>query len=211
MLFDLLNCFSCDSAVKCNEVNTVFCMHTDYIKEILCSQSSKVSLIMNDTVVYRNCTDHSRTFRSQFATERLCISMAGKIHDRFGSKFYCAHYLLHFNIIILAVTGNSEIDIDLCAEHASDTFRVQGLVIFIGTDCDLSFSDKLHQFVSVHMLFFSNCFDFRGENPLTSCIHLGCVVSHVVLPPFVYVNYIILTSAKHGQRTREKLRFHAYE
>ena len=196
MLFDLFDCFSCDSTVKCNEINTVFCMHTDDIKEILCSQSCKISLIMNDTVVYRNCTDHSRTFRSQFATEWLCISMTGKIHDRFRTEFYCAHYFLHLNIIIFAVTGNSEIDIDLCAEHASDTFRVQCFMILVSTDCNLSFSDKLHQFVSFHMFFFSYCFDFRGENPLTSCIHLGCVVSHVVLPPFVYVNYIIFDVSK---------------
>lgn len=121
----------------------------------------------------------------QFATERLCISMAGKIHDRFGSKFYCAHYFLHFNIIILAVTGNSKVDIDLCAEHASDTFRVQAGVVFVCTDGNLTFCYELHHFFYRHVFLFCNGFDLWCYDAFSCGIHLSCILSHKFPPVYV--------------------------
>ena len=98
-------------------------MHPDHIYKVFCGQSCKITLIMNDAVIDRNRTDHNRTFTGQFTAERLGISMAGKIHDGFGTEFHSAHYFLHFDIIVFTVTGNTEIDIDFCAEHTSHTFR----------------------------------------------------------------------------------------
>ena len=79
----------------------------------------------------------------QFLPERLGIAMAGKIHDGFCTKLYSTHDLLHFDIIIFAVSGNAKVYIDLGAEHAADTFRVQAGMVFVGTDRNFSFGDQL--------------------------------------------------------------------
>ena len=52
-------------------------------------------------------------------------------------------------------------------------------MVFVGTDCNLAFSNELHHLVSGHMLFLSNGLDFRRENSFSGCIHLCSVVSHV--------------------------------
>ena len=76
MFFNLLDCFSCNSTVKCDEINTVFCVHTDNIDKIMSCKCCEVTLIVDNTVINRNSSDHNRTFACQFATERLSISMA---------------------------------------------------------------------------------------------------------------------------------------
>ena len=104
MFFNLVNCFSGNSTVQRNEINAVFCMKTNHIDKILCGQLGKISLIVDDTVINRNSTDHGRTFAGQFLTEWLCISMAGKIHDCFCAHVDGTHNLFHLNVIILAVS-----------------------------------------------------------------------------------------------------------
>ena len=121
VLFDLFDGLACDTAVQRYKVHTVFCMHTDNVDKILCSQCSQISLVMDHAVVNRNSTDHNRTFACQFLTERLCVAMAGKIHDRFRTEVNGTHNLLHFDIVILAVTRYAEVDIDLGTQHAADT------------------------------------------------------------------------------------------
>ena len=87
VFFDLLDGFSGNSTVKCNEIYTVFCMETDDINEIMSGQFREIALVVDDAVVYRNGSDHGRTFVSKFLAERLCITMAGKIHDCFCTAF----------------------------------------------------------------------------------------------------------------------------
>ena len=82
-------------------------MKTDNIDEILCCQLCKITLIVDDTVIDRNRTDHGRTFVSKFLAERLCIAVAGEIHDRFCTEIYCFHNFLHFDIVVFAVAGNT--------------------------------------------------------------------------------------------------------
>ena len=119
---NLLDGFPSDSAVQCDEVYTVLCVKADNIHEILCRQCGQVSLIVNDTVVYRDGSDHYRAFRCEFLTERLSVSVAGQVHNRFGAQVHCAHHLLHLNVVVFAVSGYAEVDIDLGAKHASNTF-----------------------------------------------------------------------------------------
>ena len=97
---------------------------------------------MDHTVIYRNCTDHNRTFTCQFAAEWLRISVAGQIHDRLCAKIYRTHDLFHLNVIVFTVSGNAKIDINLCTEHTSYPFRIQTGMILVCTDRYLSFSNQ---------------------------------------------------------------------
>ena len=115
VFFDLLDGLSCDSAVESNKINTVLSVKANYVDKIMSSQFREISLIMNDTVVYRNGSDHCRTLMCQFLAERLCIAVAGEIHDRFCTEIYCFHNFLHFDIIIFTVSGYTKVYIDLGA------------------------------------------------------------------------------------------------
>ena len=64
-------------AICANKVHTVLSVKTYYIDEILCSQSSKISLIVDDAVIDRNSSDHCRTFVCQLLPERLSVAVAG--------------------------------------------------------------------------------------------------------------------------------------
>ena len=189
MFLDLLNGFASDSTVKSNEVNAIFCMKSDNIDKVFCGQFRKVSLIMNDTVIDRNCSDHCRTFMSKFLTEWLCVSVTGKIHDCFCTKIYGFHDLLHFNVVIFAVSGYTEIYIDLGAEHASDTFRIKAGMMFVGTDGNLTFCYELHHLVNRHVFFLGNSFDLWCYDAFSCGIHLSCVLSHNFL--LLYYNVIL--------------------
>ena len=79
--------------------------------------------------------------------------MAGKIHDGLRAQIYRAHHFFHFYIVILAVTGNTQIDVDLGAKHAAYALCAQAGVIFVGTDRNFTFCHQLHQLVFIHMFF----------------------------------------------------------
>ena len=60
MLLDLLNRLSCNSAVKCDKVNSVLSMKSYNIDEILSRKLSKISLIVDNAVIYGDRTYHCR-------------------------------------------------------------------------------------------------------------------------------------------------------
>jgi len=179
VFLDLFDGFLCDPAVKRNKIHAIFCVHSYHIYKILCRQSCQISLVMDHTVIDRNSPDHNRTFAGQLATKRLGISMAGKIHDGLRAQIYRAHHFFHFYIVILAVTGNTQIDVDLGAKHAAYALCAQAGVIFIGTDRNFTLCHQLHQLVFIHVFFLRHRLDFRCQDPFSCCIHLRRIVSHL--------------------------------
>ena len=125
--------------MKCNKVNTILRMKSNHIDKILCCQCRKISLVMNHTIIHRNCSNHRRTFTCQLLTEWLCISMTGKIHNCLCPKLNRTHYLLHLNVVIFTISGYSKIYINFGSKHTSDSFRVETGMFFICTNCHLSF------------------------------------------------------------------------
>ena len=111
--------------------------------------------------------------------------MAGEVHDRFSTEVYGFHDFLHFNVIILAVSGYTKVYIDLGAEHASDTFRVQAGVVFVRTDGNLTFCYELHHFFYRHVFLFCNGFDLWCYDAFSCGIHLSCILSHKFPPVYV--------------------------
>ena len=99
------------------KVNTVLGVQTNNVDEILCSKCGKVTLIVDNAVVNGNSSDHRRTFGCQLAAERLCVAVGREIHYRLCAHIDSRHNLFHFNVVVLAVTGNAEVDIYLRAEH----------------------------------------------------------------------------------------------
>ena len=75
MLLYLFQCFSRNPTMQRHKIDAVFCVETNDIDKILCRQGCKVSLIMNHTIIYRNRSDHRRTFGGQFFSKRLRVSM----------------------------------------------------------------------------------------------------------------------------------------
>ena len=104
MIFDLVNGLSCDSAMKCYKIHSIFRMQSYHINKVFCGKCCQIPLIMDHAVIDWNSSDHNRAFTCQFLTEWLCISMAGKIHDCLRSKFYGARNFFHLDVIIFAVS-----------------------------------------------------------------------------------------------------------
>ena len=178
MFFDLFNGLSCDSTVECDKIHSIFGMHPNHINEIFGSQCCQISLIVDDAVVYRNRTDHCRTFTCQLSSEWLCISVAGQIHDRLSAQIYRAHYFLHLDIIIFTVSGYPQIYVDLGTQHAADSLRIQAGMIPVCADGYFTLCYQLHQRLGRHVFFLRNRLNFRCYDSFSCCVHLCCVISH---------------------------------
>ena len=50
--------------------------------------------------------------------------MRGEIHNGFCAHIYGCHYLFNLDIIILAIAGNTEIYVDLGAEHRANAVGI---------------------------------------------------------------------------------------
>ena len=69
MLFNLLHRFAGNAAMKSHKIYAIFGMKTTTSIKIFCGKCCKVSLIMNNAVVYRNRTDHGRTLACKFSAK----------------------------------------------------------------------------------------------------------------------------------------------
>ena len=185
MVADLVDSFSGDSAVKRYEIYAILCVKSYYIDEILGCQCVKVSLIVDNGVINRNRSDHCRTLACQFAAEWNGVSVGGQIHNGMCAHVYSFHNFLHFHIVILAVSGYTEIYIDLGAEHGTYTFRINTFMIFICTDNDFTGCYQWKKFLCCHSLFFGYNFKFRCDDAFTGSFHLCTIISHVKKSPFV--------------------------
>ena len=182
MLFDLLDGLAGDAAVERDKVYSILCVQANDINEILCRERCKVALIVNHTVIYGNRADHGRTFCCELAAERLRVTVAGQIHDCLGAHVDCRHHLLHFDIIILAVTGHAEVDVDLGTKHRANTVRVNAGVQLVGADGDLSPRNKVTYFFLSTVFLCGNSFHFGRDDTASCGIHLCGVVSHFDSP-----------------------------
>ena len=178
MLFDLLDGLAGDAAVERDKIHAILRMQANDIDEILCRERCKVALIVNHAVIHGNRADHGRTFTGQFAAERLGVAVAGQIHDCLRAHIYRSHDLLHFDIVILAVTGHAEIDVDLGAKHGTHTVRFDAGMQLIGADRDLSFGNKVTDFFLGSVFLCGDCFHFGCDDTASCGVHLCCVVSH---------------------------------
>ena len=96
---------------------------------------------MDDRVIHRHSADHDGAFVGQLLTEGLGIAVAREVHDGLCAHVDGAHDLLHLDVVVLAVAGDAEVDVDLGAEHGADALGVQALVVLVGRDGDLALSD----------------------------------------------------------------------
>ena len=179
MLADLLDGLLGDTTVQCHEIDTILRMQTDDIQEILRRQGIEVTLVVNDTVVDRNRTDHRRALLTELLTERLCISMAGKIHDGLRTHTNRTHHLLHLEIIILHISRHTKVYIDLRPKHRAHTLRIQTGMVLICADRDLTLCHQLTKLLLRHMLLLCDDLHLRRHDTLPRRIHLCCIILHI--------------------------------
>ena len=183
---DLIDRLPRDTAVQRDEIDSVLSVKTDHIDEVLCGESREVALIVYDAVVYRYRTDDGRTLGSQLLSERLCVAVARKIHDRFCAHLYGVHHLLHLQIVILAVSRNPEIHVYLGSQHAADTLRIEAFVSLVGAYRHLALGNQLLQLFSRHIFLLGNSPQFRCEYPFSCSVHLCCII-HSILLVFLWI------------------------
>ena len=179
MLPNLLDCFTRNATVQCHKIHSILCVKTDHIDKISGSQRIQIPLIVDHGIIDWNSTDQRRTLTGQLSSKWNCISMRRQIHDGMCAHLNCLHHLLHLHIVIFTVSWNSQIHIDLCTQHRTDSFRINTGVIFVGTDDNLSFCHQRHQLFGRHMFFLCHDLQFFCHNLFSRCFHLCCIVSHM--------------------------------
>ena len=90
--------------MESNKIHSVLRMKSDHINKIPCGKGCKITLIVDNTIVYGNGTDHSGTLTCKLSAEGLGVSVGGEIHNGFSTHINGSHNLFHFYIIVLAVT-----------------------------------------------------------------------------------------------------------
>ena len=163
-----------------NKVHAVLCVQTHHIDEVLCSQLSKVALVVDDRIVHRHSADHHRALVGQLLAEGLGVAVAGQVHDGFGAHVDSAHHLLHFHIVVLAVAGDAKVHVDLGAQHGADTLGVQTLVVLVGRDGYLALGHPLADLLGGAILFFSHNLHLRRDDALAGIIHLSGISLHTL-------------------------------
>ena len=111
--------------------------------------------------------------------------MAGQVHDGFCTHRHCGADLFHLHIIVLAVPGDSQVYIDLGAEHRTDSLGIQAGVQAVCGNGDLALCHQWHELLRAHLLLPGNNLQFRGEDAAAGGIHLCGIVSiHVAVSFF---------------------------
>ena len=181
---DLINGLPTDAAMQRHKVHAVLRMQTHHINEILGRQGIQIPLVMNHGIINRHRADHGRALRCQLPPEGDGIAVAGQVHDSIRTHVHRLHDLLHLHIIILHISGNSQIDIDLRPQHGADARRVQTFMILVGTDRNFAFGNQRHQLLHRHLLLLSHPLKLRRHNTLPGSLHLCCIISHSILLKF---------------------------
>ena len=181
MVFDLVDGFAGNAAVEGDKVHPVLGVESYHVDEVLGGECGQIPLIVDDTVVYGDRADHGGALLGQLPAERLGVAVGGQVHDGLRPHIHCCHHLLHLHVIVFAVPGHPQIDVDFGAKHRTHAVGVQTGVEFIGTDGHLSFGYQLPNLLLRAVLFGGHRLHLRGDDALTGCVHLGCVCSHVDL------------------------------
>ena len=188
MFLYLIDGLSRYTAVERHEIHPVLRMKTDNIDEISGRQCRQVALIVYHAVIDRYCPYHDRAFGSKLSPERLSVSVTGKIHDSLGSHVDSAHDLFHLYVVVLAVSGNSEVHIYLRSEHAPDAFGIQACMPFVGAYGYFPFGYQFLQLFHRHVFLFRDSFQLRCDDAFSRGIHLSSVVHHYLPSQFSYVD-----------------------
>ena len=178
VLADLVDGLAGDAAVEGDEVHAVLRVQTHHVDEVLRGQGGEVALVVDDRVIHRHGADHHRALVGQLLAEGLGVAVAGQVHNGLCAHVHGAHHLLHLDVVILAVAGDAEVDVDLGAQHAADALRVQAGVVLVGGDGNLALGDELPDLFGGAVLLLGDDLHLLGDDALAGGVHLGGIGLH---------------------------------
>ena len=178
MLADLVNGLAGDAAVECDEVHTLLGVQADHVDEVFGGQGVQIPLIVDDAVIDRHSADHHRTLRGELPAEGAGVAVAGQVHDGLRPHVHGGEHLLHLHVVVLAVPGDAQVDIDLGAEHGADALGVQAGMQAVGGDDHLARRHQGQQLLGGHPFLFGHGLQFRRDDAPAGGVHL-CGVSTI--------------------------------
>ena len=90
-------------------------------------------------------------------------------------------HLAQLHLVVLAVTRNAEIDIDLYAGAVADRLCGQAFVIDVRRNRNRTLCNSFHDELDRTVFLFGNRFDLRRDDTALCGIHLRCIISHGLL------------------------------
>ena len=170
-----------DTRMNGHEVHTLLGVRLNNLEEILCGDLEQVLFQIPDRVVHRHGADHRRRHVDQLLAEGVGLAVVGQVHDGLRAHVNGHAHLAQLHLVVLAVTRNAEIDIDLYAGAVADRLCGQAFVIDVRRNRNRTLCDSFHDELDRTVFLFGDRFDLRRDDTALCGIHLRCIISHGLL------------------------------
>ena len=109
-----------DTGVNRHEIDAFLGMCADNPQKVLRGDLEQILFKIADRIIHRHRADHCGRFFDKRCPEGIGLAVIAEIHDRFRAEFQRHIDLFHFQIVVLRIAGNAEIDIDLGFQPHTD-------------------------------------------------------------------------------------------
>ena len=172
-----------DAGMDCHEVHALFRMCADYFQEVLCGYLQQILVKVADGVVHGHGAYHRRGAFDKLFAESIGLAVVRQVHDGFCAELYRHIHLLHFHGVVLAVAGNTEVDVDLCFQPGAYALGGERRVAHVSRDSHPALCHQFPEPLGLHVFLRRNGLHFRGDDTLLCGFHLCFVFSHVMSFP----------------------------
>ena len=169
---------SVDACVNGHEVHALLRMRLNDAEEVLRGDLEQIFFEIADRVVHRHGADHGRRHIDELFAERVGLAVVGQVHNRFRAHVDGHAHLAQLHLIVLAVTRNAEIDVDLDASSVADRFCGQAFVVDVRRNRNRTLCDSFHDELDRAVLLAGDRLDLRRDDAALRGIHLRCIISH---------------------------------
>ena len=145
-------------------------------------------MVIDDRIIDRHCTDHSRAFLCEPPAEPSGIAKRAQIHDGLCPHFYRTVHLFKLCVEIWAVPGHAQIDVNLCPQHRTDAIWLNTGMYPVAGNHYLPFCCQIADLLCFSVLLFRYNLHLPGNDPLSGRVHL-CRVIHFGLLLILIVKF----------------------
>ena len=127
-----------DAGVDGHKIYALFRVSADDAEEIFGGDLQQILLQIANGVVHGYGADHGGGFGDELPAEGVGFAVIAQVHNGFRAELQGQIHLLHLHIIVVAVPGDAQVDIDFRAESRSDALRGNGCMADVAGNGDFA-------------------------------------------------------------------------